>query len=504
MTRFCNTSVKTFLLVMVLTVSIPNVKSQTLTDYAKKHKAELAEKQKIEKDAYETACSRGSMSALKAFVDSYPKSKYASEVNSRIRSLELKIEKEAYNSACQTGTLDAFRGFVNTYPQSQYAQDVQNRIKDYDLWSVAKKDNTIQSYHSYLQNSILKSYISEARAAIDDINAVSEWQKVKSTNSLSDVQTFLQKHPNASCISDAIKKEHELKGIQLYNNGDKASAYREFIDAGGKYALDYANRTAYEECQEYHDFSLLSSYSKEAELFDFLTKYPNSSYGGQVSNLIAIAKAKDFTMYSGDYSYKSALLYAKDDATRNQVKRYYEIKKREFSQYKKEQRRIKRIADGGVFNFGLEIMDLGLNPTSYDDSDNDIDYTLYYNVGLSLKLGNYKSPIQLEFGAKPGLVFYTLWQGYEDEGKSAFHLPLYARLKVNVVSGYSSRWYIDGIGYYNVVKESFLENDYSISAGFGVAWRHWDYRILYYKQDIGTINTYSDYKFLGTSLIYYL
>lgn len=37
------------------------------------------------------------------------------------------------------------------------------------------------------------------------------------------------------------------------------------------------------------------------------------------------------------------------------------------------------------------------------------------------------------------------------------------------MGGYSSKWYIDGVGYYNAVKESFLESDFSASAGLGVS-----------------------------------
>lgn len=492
-----------FSLVMVMFMGISTTNGQTLTDYAKKHKAELAEKQKIEKEAYDAACIKGTMEALKAFVNNYPKSKYASEAKSKIRSLELKTEKDAFDSACKTSTLDAFRSFLKKYPQSQYAQDVQNRIKDFDLWSIAKKNNTIQAYNSYLENSQYKTFATEAKAAIQDINAVSEWQNVKSTSSLAEVQAYINKYPNASSINDARKKEHELKGVQFYNSGNLASAYREFTDAGGKYAIAYANRAAYDKCQEYHDFSLLSSYSKESELTEFLKKYPNSEYGNKVSNWIAIAKAKDFSMYSGEYTYKSALSYAKDETTRNQVKVYYETRQREYSQYKKDQRRAKRRRDGGIVNFGIEISDIAFNPAVYSDDDYDIDYVMYYNVGLGIKLGNYKSPVQFEVGAKPGLTLYTLWYGYEDETKISFHLPLYARLKIGLGGGSYSKWYIDGIGYYNIIKDSSLEGDYSVSAGFGVSWRHWDWRILYYKQDLGTKYTYTDYKFLGTSFSYY-
>ena len=149
------------------------------------------------------------------------------------------------------------------------------------------------------------------------------------------------------------------------------------------------------------------------------------------------------------------------------------------------------------------MFDLELIPAMYNYTDSEVDYVMYYNVGLGIRLGNYKSPVQFEIGAKPGLVVYTLWYDSEDETKASFHLPLYARLKIGLWGGYSSKWYIDGVGYYNAVKESFLESDFSASAGLGVSWRHWDWRILYYKQDIAAKYTYKDYKVLGTSFSYY-
>ena len=318
---------KIFMLVTCFVLGVANADSQILTNYAKKHKAELAEKQKVEREAYESACVKGTMDALKSFVSNYPQSKYVSEANSKIKSLELKIEKDAYDSACKEGTIEAFRGFLNRYPRSQYAQDVQNRINDFDLWNSAKRNNTIQAYNSYLQNSRYKTFAAEAKAAIEDINAISEWQNVKASKSLTEVQSYINKYPNASSITDARKKEHELKGIQYYNNGNLTDAYREFADAGGRYALDYENRTAYDKCQEYYDFSLLGSNSREGELIGFLTKYPSSTYYNQVSNWIAIAKAKNFPSCANSFYFRAALLYAKDKETRDIVQIYIESTK---------------------------------------------------------------------------------------------------------------------------------------------------------------------------------
>lgn len=54
-----------------------------------------------------------------------------------------------------------------------------------------------------------------------------------------------------------------------------------------------------------------------------------------------------------------------------------------------------------------------------------------------------------------------------------------------------------------MLSKNILESDFSASAGLGVSWRHWDWRILYYKQDIAAKYTYKDYKVLGTSFSYY-
>lgn len=414
-----------------------------------------------------------------------------------------RIEKQRYESACEKGTLEAFQEYIKLYPKGKYAVDVRNRIEDYNLWSEAVKTNTIEAYNNYIATSKFKSFKDKANEAIKELQSKEKWESLKTSNSISEIEMFIKTYPKSSCVDKAQKRIHELKGVNCYLANDLLNAYQEFNKAGGKFALEQANQSKFDECQEYWDYDNLTTYSTEEKLLEFLRKYPSGKYSDEVSNRVAISKARSLTMYSGNYSFNEALGFAKDETTRNIVKRYYEAKQKEYSQHKKAQRRIKRQRNGGIMNFGIEFMDLAFNPSMYSDMDNDVDYVMYYNVGLGVRIGNYKSPVQFEIGAKPGLVVYTLWYGSEDETKTSFHLPLYARLKIGLWGGYSSKWYIDGVGYYNAVKESFLESDFSASAGLGVSWRHWDWRILYYKQDIGTKYTYQDYKFIGTSFSYY-
>ncbi len=436
-------------------------------------------------------------------VDAQTLTKYAKQKQQEIIERQ-RVEKQKYESACKKGTLEAFQEYMKLYPKGKYATDVKNRIEDYNQWLEAVETNTIEAYNNYIDSSKFKSFKENAIEAITELQSIDKWKSIQFSKNMAEIEMFMKSYPKSSCIDKAQKRIHELKGVDFYLSNDLLNAYQEFNKAGGKYALEQANQSKFDECQEYWEYNNLTSYSGEEKLLAFLEKYPSGKYSNEVSNKVAISKAKSFTMYSVNYSLNGALGFAKDGTTRSIVKRYYEAKQKEYSQHKKSQRRIKRQRDGGILNFGIEFMDLAFNPSMYSDMDNDVDYVMYYNVGLGIRLGNYKSPVQFEIGAKPGLVVYTLWYGSEDETKTSFHLPLYARLKIGLLGGTSSKWYVDGIGYYNAVKKSFLESDYSVSAGLGVSWRHWDWRILYYKQDLDAKYTYQDYKFLGTSFVYYL
>ena len=413
-----------------------------------------------------------------------------------------RVEKAKYEKACKQGTLDLLQEYLKLYPKGKYVQDVKNRIFDFDLWSHAVSVNTIEGYNDYLKKSKFKSFSPQAQEAIQELNSVNEWNKLRKSTSINDINIFISKYPRSSKLKNAQNRIHELNAVDYYNNNQLSLAYNEFINAGGKYAIESSNRAIFEKCEEYHEYKQLSSFSKEDDLIKFLNRYPSSSYANEISNWIAKSKAKSLTMYSGEYSFNQALSYAKDDETKKFVESYVRNCKSSYSQYKRVQRRNRHNANGRLIQFGFEMMDLGFNPSSYEEYESDLDIVWYYNLGLSIKIGNYRDPVQFEIGAKPGLIGYTIWYDYEDESKSKFHLPLYAKLKVNLCNlGSKSKLYINATGYYNAIKEDFLENDFAIAGGLGVAWYHWDWS-MYYKSDIKPEYDL-DNDFIGTSLIYY-
>ena len=221
-----------------------------------------------------------------------------------------------------------------------------------------------------------------------------------------------------------------------------------------------------------------------------------------MSNLVAIAKAKNFSMYASSYTFNEALSYAKDKATRNIVQSYIDSAKKSYRQFRRQQKMARHNANGKLIQIGFEMMDLGFNPSAYDDYKSSMDIVWYYNLGASFKIGNYKDPLQFEVGIRPGIMGYTRWYDYDDKSETKFHLPVYARLKLNLCDiGSNCKMYADITCYYNSIKEIYLENDYAISGGIGCAWKHWDWS-FYYKGDLNNKNNL-DNDFLSTSLKYY-
>ncbi len=245
-------------------------------------------------------------------------------------------------------------------------------------------------------------------------------------------------------------------------------------------------------------------------LLEYLRTYPNGKYVNSASNKIAIAKAKSLNKFSTRSAFNEALGYAKDVSTRSIVQQYINNCEREYAQYKKQQEKAQRRQrvkkNGGYVQFGIEALDFAWNCVSLDRYLN----VFYYNVGLSMKIGNYKSPVQLEFGLKPGILCsyeadddWHYYYGYYDEDvQVGFHMPIYTKLKINICnSGMYSKFYVAGMGYYNAVRDENLENKFSVGCGAGFAWRHGDL-IFYYKQDLNNRLHFDD-KYIGSSVVYY-
>lgn len=484
--------------------------AQTLKNYAKQRNQELAERQRMEKTNYEKACQKNTLVAYNEYLSMYPKGKYVQDVRKRVAEIERKNEQDLYDYAAKVETAQAYEAYLKKYPNGRFAQEARGRLEDMELWKKAKSANTIAAYRNYLSTSKNKSFAQLANDAITDLESKDAWNAIKQSSSKSVIENFIQNYPKSSCLPEANKRLNELTAVELYGQGDLQRAYDKFEAAGGRYSIEYSNRSKYDECLEYVEYKKLNSYTKESDLLAFLKKYPSSRYYDQVSNMVAIAKAKNFSMYASSYTFDEAMSYAKDKTTKNTVQSYIDNTKKSYSQYKRQQRHNRVMANGGYVKFGLEIMDLAFAGTTSGEGQS----TMYYNMGLSVKFGNYKAPVQFEVGIKPGVVYtefeswyhgsyYDYDYGYEtSENKTFFHMPVYAKLKLNICDAGKSKFYIAGLATYNAVRDKQLENEYSLGGGAGFAWKKWDWFALYYKQDLENEYHLED-KFIGTSFVYY-
>lgn len=103
----------------------------------------------------------------------------------------------------------------------------------------------------------------------------------------------------------------------------------------------------------------------------------------------------------------------------------------------------------------------------------------YTNNVIGMRIGNYSDLFQFELGVAPGVV------SCYDSSSVNFHLPVYASLKLSATSGIL---YLKMGGAYNVVRNKEYEGKYSLRAGFGSAWKHfeWDWAFI-------QLNAPSDY-----------
>ena len=420
-----------------------------------------------------------------------------------------RAEQEAFVKAKRIGTKSSLNEFITLYPNSKYVAEARKMIEDYDLWQTALRINTIEGYNSYLRQSTNKIYADEARNIIASIEEENEWHRVRNSNNLVEMQQFVNKYPQSEHSTALYKRIHELKGEQYYNEGNLVQAFSEYNLAGGRSGLSYTNQQHYDRASDYNDYTRLNKYDENA-MISFLSKHPNSEYRNEISNAIARKKASNLSAYSSEYQYSQALSYACDNETRQYVQSKINESKHSYSQIQRAQKNAHIKENGGYVGIGIDIFDLDLNVLSKEDGRSF--NALHYNMALALRIGNFKTPVYAEIGIKPGLAVFNEitsdYYGFDSykEVQYNFHMPIFAKLKFNLFKAWGdTKFYIDGIGYYNAVRQEEYEAEFSVGGGFGVAGRHWDWQMLYYRQELNKNNMYNqnDLRYWGMSLGYF-
>ena len=482
------------------------MEAQSLMQTAKKAEQRAKELKQQESARYNAILDSKDLSKYNQFINDYPRGNKTQEIRKRAQEVKL------WNDVKTQNTITSYERYLSTTQYHWYDNEATQAIRSLKQkaekaeWDKVVALNTISSYQTYIQNNPASGYKQEAEKAINRLQGEQVWNKIKDSDNINELQNFTTSYPHATEVSVATARLHELKGIKHYNEGNLGPAYELFSNLS-RDNISYANRKAYDEVIEYNEYSKLGYYASEAALLSFMRKYPNSKHADDVSNKIAVTKARNFGDYASSYDYNQALSYAKDSYTRNSVQSYISMNKKKQKERRNALKSWERKQNGGTFNLGLDFLDLGLNG-AYDDC------TLwYYNVGLMLRLGNFKDRVQFAIGIKPGIFGYTeevysrdyYYDYYDTENRTAFHVSIIGQLKLNLFNtSENSRFFIYGKYQYNAVRVEDIEAQMAWGVGFGIAWKHFDWA-LYYRQDIGNVKNY-DYKnqhYFGMSMIYY-
>lgn len=498
---------RTFLLFLVLSGMTVNVSGQSLRRHYNKQTSEAAERNRLAKERYNTAVEINSLEVYDEFLELYPKSKYTADIRQRRAKLEQELrdqaDLEAYNEACESGMKSPLFAYLQEYPQGKYVKQAQARLNEIETFDKVKEVGTIEAYRSYLAANPQTSFQEEALAAIAELQSKEEWKALQSSQSISDLQQFLKNFPNTSCKDLAELRISLLQAREACNKGQYQEALNLF-NACSTVTVDF--RADYQKAREEVDFQAVKENQNMTLINSFISNYPNSSHINEVKNIWARKQAGDFNMYVTETNYQDVMEWATDDMTRAFVKSQYDFRKKEYTDYQHQQRRAERKRRGGWVQLGLQWLDFGFN---YNESDGNKVLDWYYNVGLSVKFGNNYDRIQFEVGLLPGVMATTYTsEDYDDDSDYKFEMPAFARLKLNLTpKKKSTQWFVCSTIYNNLIRNKNLQEEWSVGAGIGIAGRHSEWQIFYFKQDLNSRWKEWDYfrfdRFYGTQVTYY-
>lgn len=495
-------SIITFLCTLsLLMCTFGDARAQSLLDTARKAEQHAKELRQQEAARYADIIDSWDLSKYDAYISDYPNGSQTPEI--RKRANEVKLYRDAVNA----GTVAALESYLANTKLHHYDKEARTKITavkkrvELDAWQKVKKAGTLEAYHRFITDNPTSGYLDEAKKEINRLEGDARWNEIKNSTNAKDFADFLVKYPNASTKNEANNRLHQLRGVEYYNRGDFAKAYNEFCRVSPE-NITAANRDAYNIVMQRHDFEALGTQPSEKDIDDFARKYPNNPYLSQLSNYRALARARSFSIFSTQYDYDTALSYARDNATKEIVRKYIRQNKGRQTEAKRAQKARQREENGGTVAFGIEIGDLGIGQLE--------DYTLlYYNAGVKLRFGNYADRVQFLLGLKFGVMAYgeldstySYYDDYsDDEMETKFQLPVEAVFRLNLCKVSSGTWmFMQGSLQYNAVKAEYISGDGGWGAGLGFAGKEWDFS-LSYRNDFG--GDHANPWFISASVSYY-
>ena len=386
------------------------------------------------------------------------------------KAAKARAELEAYNAACTAGTVEALQAFIANNKDSKYAKNAQERIDDYKLCATASAAGTKEAYNQYLAQSKTKAYKQDAEQRIREIEMEEAWEKCAAAPSIEGLSSYLAAYPGSAHDTEAKYQLNILKGEESYARDDYATAYDYFSAADAARTLTGTAREHYENVLEWRKFNEVMASSDIYTVKSYLGSLSYSNpYRNKVSNHCALLLAKELDMHSTDETCDNALSYAKDEQTRTTVQRYIRSANNARAQYRRQQRKYARKRWWKEnFKWGIEgDFETNLNG-EYAGTG------MMYSAGLVFRFGGYQHVFNMTLGVKYRWITAEakdseddLYYGDESSWSAsagAIGIPLNLRFNVAEVSK-RSRFFIGAGMEYGaaVFEDKVLEGGYESS-----------------------------------------
>ncbi len=163
-------------------------------------------------------------------------------------------DDEAWVRALEKDTLEGYREYLAAFPDGKHKDDAQAEIDAYDnkAWATAEQRNTIAGYEDYLEAWPEGLHASKAKERIAQMKAAAEarrkdaaeraaaeaadWDRAARENTVESYQTYLTKHPSGPNAAEAQTRMDRLRASaadtaawNAARGADTAASYQQYL-----------------------------------------------------------------------------------------------------------------------------------------------------------------------------------------------------------------------------------------------------------------------------------
>ena len=330
-----------------------------------------------------------STESYKLYMRVHPSGRFFSEAKSK---LALREEDDFWKSQTLLNTVKAYNSYLAKYPEGRYVGTARANIKkvaDKKDWDKAVSANTIEAYLAYLANSKSKAFKKEAEDKIAELKHAKEveeddriWAGISNSTDYNVFKEYLASSGYKGHEKEAQAKYSILRARSIEISSENSQRVVDAYTNALKYtSLDEEDTRRLNLAKESLLYTKFHNTKSVASAQSYLFAYPEGLYSDEVSDYIAMSKADDLNMNSGDLDYNIALKYARTAQARKYVENRYNEAQRDL---KKAQRKFR--SEPMHLKFGIQ----GLYYYTAENQELDL--------GFFLGFGSYKNRFNLDVG----------------------------------------------------------------------------------------------------------